>query len=69
MKAAKIIIGIILLLISMGFLYKPDTIMKINDLARRYIFNDVWVLSHRGKTGVLFFVLALIALYMGVTAI
>ena len=69
MKAFKITIGIILLLISIGFLYKPDTIMKINDLARRYIFNDVWVLSHRGKTGVLLFVLALIALYMGLVTI
>lgn len=69
MKALKITIGIVLLLISMGFLYKPDTIMKINDLARRYVFNDVWVLSHRGKTGVFLFVLALVALYMGFATI
>jgi hypothetical protein len=65
MKVTKIIIGLILLITSLGYLYRPSFILRINDWGKRYIFNDLWVLSYRWKTGVLFLVLALIALFMG----
>jgi len=67
MKTAKVIIGIVLLMLSLGYLYRPSSILKLNDWGKRYIFNDAWVLNYRWKTGVLFLVLALIALYMGIT--
>ncbi|MFH1784367.1 MAG: hypothetical protein ABH868_05685 [bacterium] len=67
MKALKIVLGLFLLVASMGFLYRPNIIMKINEIGRDYIFNDVWVISHRWKVGVLLFVMSLIALYMGMS--
>ena len=68
MKTTKLIIGLVLLILSMGYLYKPNLILRLNDWGKRYIFNDLWVINYRWKTGVLFLVLSLIALYMGITA-
>ncbi len=69
MREVKIFIGIILLFISIGYLYRPNFIIRINEWGRKYIFNDVWVLSHRWEIGGFFLVLSLIALYMGITSL
>lgn len=68
MKILKIIIGIWLFLLSLGFLYWMDWMLKINAWIKRYVLSDKWLLFHRRKIGLLFLFLALIALYMGLSS-
>lgn len=64
MKILKLLAGLVTLLLSVGYLFRPDLIIKINGWGRHFIFNDKYILKERIKIGVFFLVLAFIALYM-----
>ena len=68
MKILKIFIGILLFIISIGYLYRPSMIIKFNSWGRKYILNDQLLITHRRKIGTVLLFLAVIALYMGFTA-
>lgn len=68
MKILKLLAGLITLLLSIGYLFRPDRILKLNELGRHVIFNDSYVLKHRIRIGVFFLLLAFIALYMSFSA-
>ncbi|OQA91441.1 MAG: hypothetical protein BWY26_00961 [Elusimicrobia bacterium ADurb.Bin231] len=64
MYTIKLICSIIFLVLGFLYLYRSDFIMKINSFARRFIFNDAYILLYRKKIGVIFVILSIIALYM-----
>lgn len=64
MGALKLICGIVLLFLGFIYLYRPLLVIKINSFAKEFLFNDTYILLHRKKIGVLFIVLAIIAIYM-----
>ncbi|MDD5260114.1 MAG: hypothetical protein PHD29_09135 [bacterium] len=67
MKTLKLLAGLIMLMFSVGYLFRPDLIIKVNDWGRSFVFNDKYIMEHRRKIGVLFLVLAFIAIYMSVS--
>lgn len=68
MEKSKIILGAILLLLGVSYLYHPNVILKINDWARKYVFNDSTILLNRRKRGLFFLLLALVVILSGLRA-
>jgi len=68
MKTLKLMVGLIMLIFSIGYLFRPDLIIKINDWGRSFVFNDKYIMEKRREIGVFFLVLAFIAIYMSVSS-
>jgi len=66
---AKILFGILFLVIGWVYFYKPNLVMTINKLARESFFNDRIILLERKKLAILFFCLSFVALYMGFSSL
>ncbi len=64
MKILKFLVGMVTLMFSIGYLFRPDLVIKVNDWGRQFVFNDKYILKHRRMIGVFFLVLAFIALFM-----
>jgi len=62
----KIIIGLLLLAAGMGYLYRPNTVMKLNEWIKKHIFNDQILIHHRRKIGLAMLLLGFLLLYFGV---
>jgi len=69
MIVLKLAFGAVFFLLGWVFLYKPNLIMALNRIARDVLFNDRSILLQRKKLSILFFCLALLALYMGMTSL
>jgi uncharacterized protein YjeT (DUF2065 family) len=65
----KMGIGLIFLLLGMGYLYRPDLIARMNALLREYILNDAYIALERKKWGVFFLLIGFLFVYMGITAL
>jgi hypothetical protein len=61
----KILIGIVLLWISLAYLYRPTLVLRVNDWARTFLFNDAHLLHYRRQWGLLAFLGAVLFLYSG----
>jgi len=61
----EIFIGLFLLIISLGYLYRPAMITKFNAWGRKYLFNDQLLITHRKKIGVILLIISIILLYGG----
>lgn len=61
----KIFTGLFLLLISLGFLYRPAWILAVNAFARALLFNDSHVLHYRRRWGLPLFAAASLFLFTG----
>jgi tetratricopeptide (TPR) repeat protein len=61
----KIAIGFILLLLSLGYLYRPGFILKLNAWGRTLLFNDTHVLHYRRRWGLPLFAAATLFLFVG----
>ncbi len=68
MKTLKLLLGLIMLMFSIGYLFRPDLVIKINDWGRSFLFNDKYIMKYRRKIGVFFLVLAFIAVYMSISS-
>jgi hypothetical protein len=64
MYTTKLILSILFLFLGIIYLYRTDTVMKINLYARQFVFNDTFALLYRKKLGVVFIILSLILMYM-----
>jgi hypothetical protein len=49
----KIALGLIFLIAGMGYLYKPDLMLKLNKVLRETVLNDSWVALNRRSVGLL----------------
>ncbi len=63
----KILVGLALMLAGLGYMYRPNTITKMNSWIRENIFNDQMLINHRRKIGVVLIVLGIILFYIGIT--
>jgi hypothetical protein len=68
MKTLKLLAGLVMLMFSIGYLFRPDLIIKINDWGRCFIFNDKYIMENRRKIGVFLLILAFIAIFMSVSS-
>lgn len=59
-----IIAGLFVVLLSLGYLYRPRIILAMNEYMRRTLFNDQWLVTRRKKIGVLLFLAGIIILYL-----
>ena len=65
----KIVLGLVSLLLGLGYLYRPDLIERMNALLREYLLNDAYIALERRKWGVFFLLLSFLFLYMGWAAL
>ena len=66
MNIIFLLFGVMSLLLSLGYLYKPDTIVKINEFFKKRIFNDQHVIFRRKKIGIVLLVIGVIAFFLGI---
>jgi len=62
----KIFFGLVLLLLGLGYIYKPGVIERINKLIRETFLNDSYVALHRRNWGFLLLLIGGVLLYMGI---
>jgi hypothetical protein len=60
----KFITGIFFLFLGWIFFFKPNLVASVNEFAREKIFNDRIILLERKKLAALFFLIAVVAVYM-----
>lgn len=61
----KLLAGLVMLAVSLSYLYRPAFILKVNELARGVLFNDSYVLHYRRRWGMPLFVIAIVFVYSG----
>lgn len=61
----KLLFGLMLLLLGMGYIYKPEIIERINRLIRETFLNDSYVALHRKNWGFLLLLVGGLLVYMG----
>jgi hypothetical protein len=61
----KIIIGVVFLALSLGYLYRPGWVLKMNALGRAFLFNDTHILHYRRRWGLPLFAAAAVFLFVG----
>jgi hypothetical protein len=62
----KIFFGLVLLLLGLGYIYKPGVIERLNRLIRETFLNDSYVALHRRNWGFLLLLMGGVLLYMGI---
>ena len=65
MRFLEVLIGLFFLVGSLGYLYRPTTIIKFNAWGRKYLFNDQLLVTHRKKIGAVLLIISIIFLYGG----
>ena len=68
MVFVKLALGILFLLLGWVYLYKPNLVSRINSFAREKLFNDRVILLSRKKVSIVFFCLAFVTLFMGISS-
>ena len=63
----KIFFGLIIFLLGMGYIYKPEVIERLNRVLKETLLNDSYVALQRKKWGVLLVLIGSLLLYMGVS--
>jgi tetratricopeptide (TPR) repeat protein len=61
----KLSAGLALLMASIGYLYRPQWVLRWNEWGRKALFNDAFVLHHRRRWGLAFFLAAVLFFYSG----
>jgi hypothetical protein len=61
----KLLIGIVLLVASVAYLYRPGLVLRVNAWGRTLLFNDAHLLHFRRRWGLLAFLAAILFLYSG----
>jgi hypothetical protein len=65
----KLVIGLLSLLLGLGYLYRPDLIDRMNAFLRDVLLNDSHIALERRKWGVFFLLVGFLFIYMGLTAV
>lgn len=65
----KLLFGLILLLLGLGYIYKPEAIERLNKLIRDTFLNDSYVALHRRNWGFLLLLVGGVLIYMGLARI
>jgi len=65
----KLFFGLVLLLLGLGYIYKPEVVARVNRLLKETLLNDSYAALHRRKWGVLLVLLGSLLVYMGLSRI
>ena len=65
----QLFIGMILGLLGLGYLYRPDLIERLNAVLRDYLLNDAHIALERRKWGMFFMLVVFLFLYVGWTGL
>lgn len=65
----KILFGLVILLLGLGYIYKPDVIERLNKLLKETLLNDSYVALQRKKWGFFLVLIGSLLLYMGISRI
>jgi hypothetical protein len=63
----KLFFGLVILLLGLGYIYKPDVIERINRVLKETLLNDSYVALHRRNWGFLLVLLGATLSYMGIS--
>ncbi|MDO8806532.1 MAG: hypothetical protein Q7R35_19135 [Elusimicrobiota bacterium] len=63
----KIFFGLVFILLGLGYIYKPEIIVRINRLIKDTFLNDSYVALHRKNWGFLLLLVGGVLIYMGFT--
>ena len=63
----KIFFGLVFILLGLGYIYKPEIIVRINRLIKETFLNDSYVALHRKNWGFLLLLVGGVLIYMGVS--
>lgn len=66
MNIIFIFIGLFMLAMGFGYLYRPDKVQKINSWIRENLFNDRLLLTKRRKVGVMLLFVGAIIIYFAI---
>jgi hypothetical protein len=64
-SAFKLFMGILLLVVSVAYLYRPVLVLRANAWARTLLFNDAHLLHYRRRWGLLAFLASVLFIYSG----
>lgn len=62
----KLFFGLVLVLLGLGYIYKPEAIERVNRLIKETFLNDSYVALHRKNWGFLLLLIGGVLLYMGI---
>jgi len=65
LRVLEVLIGLLFLIISLGYLYRPTIILRFNAWGRKYLFNDQLLVTQRKKIGVILLIISVIFFYGG----
>ena len=63
----KLFFGLVLLLLGLGYIYKPEIVERLNQLLKETLLNDSYAALHRRKWGVLLVLIGSLLVYMGIS--
>jgi len=58
------ILGAVFFLVSLGYLFAPRIMSKLNQIGKKILFKDEWSFAHRSITGIFFLIVGLLLLYI-----
>ncbi len=65
----KLFFGLLILLLGLGYIYKPDIIERVNKVIKDTLLNDSYVALHRRNWGFLLLLVGATLIYMGASRI
>lgn len=66
MSITVFFIGLFIVTIGFGYLYRPDKVSKFNAWAREYLFNDRLLILYRRKAGVMLIIIGAVIIFMSI---
>ena len=65
MTVFKLVLGLLSILLGLGYLFRPDIIERLNAVIRETILNDAYIALERKKWGTFFILIGGLLIYMG----
>ncbi len=65
----KLFFGLVILLLGLGYIYKPGVIERINRVLKETLLNDSYVAMHHRNWGFLLSLIGATLVYMGISRI
>jgi hypothetical protein len=65
----KLLLGLLCLMLGLGYLYRPRLIERLYAFLREYMLNDAHVALERKKWGAFFLLIGFLLIYMGWSAL
>lgn len=65
----KVAVGVVSLLLGLGYLVRPDLMARLNAVIREYLVNDAHIALERKKWALFFLLIAFLFLFMGIAAL